>query len=163
MKQLSSPYQPDVSSIPPQQIHSWKFFFQKHWYKTYPWLHYEQSTQAVLCFSCAKASAFGLLDSVRCTESSFLLSGYTNWKKAVGKNGRFEGHQSSKCHSVAIQALHDLLQSTPVTNMLLQQLSFDQDLARKCLHSIVTTAMFLARQDWRFVVTRKQTATSCNC
>jgi len=144
------PYQPDVSVIPPQHLRSRKVYFQQHWFQKYPWLHYDASKKAVLCFTCASASAHDLLKNVPCLEPNFIQSGYTNWKKATGSNGRFENHQSSNCHVFASKSLHCLQQSTPVVTQLSQQLSVEQHVAQKCLRVLFTTAGYLARQGLAF-------------
>ena len=50
------------------------------------------------------------------------------------------------CHTIALQALHNLHQATPVATLLSQQLSADSTVAQKCLHVIFTTTGYLARQ-----------------
>jgi hypothetical protein len=120
--EFETPYHPDVSIIKPQQLLSRKVHFQQHWFQTYPWLHFDAEKKVIICFTCAKASARGLLRNVKSIEPNFIKTGYTNWKKATGRDGRFDSHQASKCHIVATQSLHNLQQSTPVATLLSQQL-----------------------------------------
>jgi hypothetical protein len=132
---FDTPYHPDASSIPPQKIRNRRFLFQQHWFKCYPWLHYDADKKAVLCFTCAKASACDLLKTIKCMEPNFIKTGYTNWKKATGRDGRFETHQASNCHMFASRALQNLQEATPVATLLSQQLSAEQNVAqngRKC-------------------------------
>ena len=93
-----------------------------------------------------RASAANLLQSVKCSEPVFMETGYSNWRKAAGRTGRFESHQTSTCHILATKALYNLQQSKPVTTLLSQQISADQNIAQKCLKVIFTTIGYLARQ-----------------
>jgi hypothetical protein len=104
------------------------------------------SKKSVVCFTCATAAAHNLLDSVNFIEPAFISTGYRNWKKASGNNGRFQLHQVSLCHRVATNALADLKHNTPITTQLSKQLSSEQVVARKCLKILFTTVGFLARQ-----------------
>jgi len=135
-----------VSIIPPQHLRSRKYYFQQHWFQSYPWLHYDAQKKVILCYTCAKASSCDLLRNVKYAEPNFIATGYSNWKKATGRNGRFDGHQASSCHIAASEALHNLQQSTPVATLLSQQLSSEQNDAQKCLRVLFTTAGYLARQ-----------------
>src|SRR6185436_6679438 len=78
-------------------------------------------------------------------ENTFLTSGYANWKNAIGRNGGFEMHQKTNCHTVATQALQNL-RSTAVSSLLSHQISLEQATARKCLTAVVTSIVFVARQ-----------------
>lgn len=147
---FEKPFHPSASAIPPQQLRTRKIFFQQHWFQTYPWLHYDAGRKVVLCFTCAKASAHDLLKTVKCTEPNFIETGYTNWKKATGRHGRFESHQASNCHMFASQALHNLQEAKPIATLLSQQLSAEQTVAQKCLRVLFTTAGYLARQGLAF-------------
>ena len=104
-------------------------------------MHYDTSKKSVLCFTCSKASALGLLNKAKHIEK-----GYCNWKKAGGKCGIFQTHNDSKCHAFAVQALHHRQLSTPVSGLLSRQLFAEQVNAQKCLHVIFTSIVYLARQ-----------------
>ena len=141
-----SAYQPQNSKliIPPQLLKSRKIYFQQHWYAEYPWLHYDSTTKSILCFNCAKSSSLGLLCGVKCAEPCFISTGFNNWKKATGKDGRFASH--STCHKAAVQAPENLQRPKNVSTMLSQQLSEEQNTAQKCLKVIFSTVRYLARQ-----------------
>jgi Domain of unknown function (DUF4371) len=146
IRALEEPCHPDVSKIPPLITNNRKFYFQKEWFKTHPWLHFDPSSKGMLCFHCAKASAFELLSSVKRGDDSFITTGFTNWKKGYGQESRFKVHESSNCHSFACEALHNMLKAMPVANMLNKQLTSDQAVARKSLNAIFTTVQYLGRQ-----------------
>ena len=46
-------------------------------------------------------SANIILFVVGCSETAFVKDGYRNWKKAVGKEGKFERHSQSRMHSLS--------------------------------------------------------------
>jgi len=52
--------------------------FQAKWYETFPWLHYVRDISAVICFTCAKAEASGLLNLER-PQAAFTTAGFSNW------------------------------------------------------------------------------------
>ena len=77
--------------------------FCASWYKKYPWLHYQEANDSVLCFYCLVAEKRGLGSSVvvrnKSAEDVFVTTGFSNWKKALE---RFEKHQSSLSHRDAM-------------------------------------------------------------
>lgn len=79
--------------------------FQPCWFKQYQWLHYEESLQGVVCFSCAKAHSGGLLDLAKCAETTFISTGFTNWKGALDK---FKLHEKSITHRHSVSQLSQL-------------------------------------------------------
>ena len=92
------PNQPAVDTIRPKEKKNQKVYFQSKWFKTYPWLHYDEEKGGVLCFECSRAEANGILNLIKVKEPTFIDSGFSNWKKATQ---RFESHQSSECHRFA--------------------------------------------------------------
>ena len=61
----------------------------------WPWLHYCEGSDSVLCFTCMKANSEKKLQWSLNAESAFITVGFTNWKKA---SERFINHETSKCH-----------------------------------------------------------------
>eukprot|EP00731_Ephydatia_muelleri_P012082 Em0006g976a len=87
--------------------------FSVHWYEKYPWLHYLDNEDAVLCFYCAtavkcKMPLTGYVDSV------FTKCGFNNWKKAIDKFAKHEKSESH-CHAVSIKVAK-LILVMPATN-----------------------------------------------
>ena len=87
--------------------------FSVHWYEKYPWLHYLDNEDAVLCFYCATA--------VKCkmpltgyVDSMFTKCGFNNWKKAIDKFAKHEKSESH-CHAVSIKVAK-LILVMPATN-----------------------------------------------
>ena len=72
--------------------------FNKEWYKTYHWLEYSRKDNAIYCQPCR---FFGIGTSV------FVKTGFSNWKKATGKDGALLKHQRSVSHRNAIVAFRE--------------------------------------------------------
>jgi Domain of unknown function (DUF4371)/hAT family C-terminal dimerisation region len=144
------PFQPNATAIVHQQLKLKKLYFQQSWFEKYPWLHYDAKLKAVLCFYCSEGNAADLLGSTKCAETTFITSGFSNWKKATGSSGRFELHQSSHCHRVAQQALVDKCMTVPVSKLLSKQLDLEQVTAQKCLRVLFTTCQYLLQQGLSF-------------
>ena len=95
----SSTEQTLIPESPNQQVFTfpqWMFGSQQRsfcssWYNKYPWLHYLESTDSVLCFYCMVADRRGL-PVTKNKDEAFCKAGFTNWKKALEK---FEKHQNT--------------------------------------------------------------------
>ena len=96
--EYSKPNHPDVKEIPALKRRTQAVRFQKKWFDSYPWLHYQPSLQGVSCWTCIKAKGMGLLRSNSKKDPAFLSKGFRNWKKATKT---FEGHQVSDTHRTA--------------------------------------------------------------
>lgn len=57
--------------------------FQPSWFSKWPWLHYLEERDAVLCHTCARASSEGKLQTSSNADPSFVDRGFTNWKDAT--------------------------------------------------------------------------------
>jgi len=124
--------------------------FQKSWYKQYRWIHYDETIKGVLCFTCIQAESLRLSDLSRKTEPTFIKNGFRNWKKA---QERFLQHHRSASHRFAEEqlGLHVAASKHPTINaQLCQQKKAEQTVACKCMHAIMSTAKFLARQGLPF-------------
>ena len=94
----SQPNHPDVNEIPALKRRTQAVRFQKKWFDSYRWLHYQPSRQGVLCWTCIKAEGMGLLRSNSNKDPAFLSKSFKNWKKTTKT---FEGHQVSDAHRTA--------------------------------------------------------------
>ena len=84
--------------FPTRTFGSQKRGFCATWYQNYPWLHYIQEDDGVLCFYCAPAiqnrmPVMGYIDSM------FSITGFSNWQKAISK---FNKHAQSANHRHAV-------------------------------------------------------------
>ena len=137
------PHQPVHYVYPKKKMGSQMRSFQAHWFKEFPWLHYNEQNDCVLCFVCAQQNAKSNLRSLRHKEAVFTGTGYSNWKKA---RCRFKEHQESECHKLAfefqiIPETHgNILELT--SNAAMQQMEKN----RRCLIKIIESLQFLARQ-----------------
>uniref|UniRef100_A0AAX7VMJ6 TTF-type domain-containing protein n=1 Tax=Astatotilapia calliptera TaxID=8154 RepID=A0AAX7VMJ6_ASTCA len=84
----------------PRTVHGEKRrAFSKTWYSQHKWLEYSQSRDSVYCFACRH---FSLPNA---SETPFTShEGYSNWKKAMYKDGGFKGHEKSEGHTNAMYA-----------------------------------------------------------
>ena len=73
--------------------------FVSGWFKEYPWLTMCISKNSVLCMYCKSAAKHGLLQFSHNSNSSFVKSGFSNWKKAKEK---FNNHALSLVHKEAL-------------------------------------------------------------
>ena len=118
--------------------------FQPSWFTRWPWLHYLESEDAVLCHTCACANSEGKLQWSSNAESSFITKGFTNWKDATVKFGL---HDSSKCHKEAVLKMLTLPSTTvSVADMLSEQNKREKRDRRHCFLKVLTSLKFLARQ-----------------
>lgn len=117
--------------------------FQPCWFKQYQWLHYEESLQGVVCFSCAKAHSGGLLDLAKCAETTFISTGFTNWKRALDK---FKLHEKSITHRHSVSQLSQLRLQGSINGQLSKQILDAQQVARKGIMAVMTTMQYLAGQ-----------------
>jgi len=83
---------------------------------------------------------------VKYSEPCFISTGFNNWKKAIGDDGRFVKRQESTCHTTASMALQNLQTAKSVSTLLSIQVSENQRSAHKCLRLVFTTVGYLARQ-----------------
>ena len=67
--------------------------FQLDLYRRYPWLHYSVEKDAAFCFYCCKY--LETHDISEQGELAFIVTGFRNWKKALGGKKGFAKHQSS--------------------------------------------------------------------
>ena len=83
--------------------------FQSVWFNKYPWLHYIENDDAVLCITCAQASAQKKLQWSSSSDLAFISKGFTNWKDATVK---FSIHEASKCHKESVLKMVTLPSTT---------------------------------------------------
>ncbi len=118
--------------------------FQSSWFGRWPWIHYMEATDSVVCIICARASREGKLQWSTNADSAFITKGFCNWKDGTVK---FNIHDSSKCHKEAVLKMNILPSTTPnVAECLSQQLKKDKLDRRQCFLKILSNLKFLARQ-----------------
>lgn len=117
------------------------------WFKTWTWLHYNETQDAVLCFTCTSAIARNLLPSrEKRSETKFTEVGFRTWKKGPEK---FRDHEKSEFHLMAVEKI--VASQQPGRAVLLSiQLQRQQEDARKVLSVIFSSAKYLAGQGFPF-------------
>lgn len=114
-----------------------KGVFSDNWYQSYPWLHYVQENDTVLCFYCATAVQRKLQLGGH-VETSFTEIGFSNWQKALHK---FSKHEQSACHRPANMISKT---SKAVDEILCTSLAKEKADNRKAMLTIISTIRFLA-------------------
>jgi hypothetical protein len=76
--------------------------FSPLWFDTYPWLEYPIERDAVYCYPCH----FFTYGQQRC-DNPFVITGFSNWKKAVGRDGKLEKHHTSEKNQQAMSSWSD--------------------------------------------------------
>ena len=85
----SVPYQPrDVGCIPVQRLAKRTLSFQRTWFESYPWLHFDADLGGVFCFTCAKAANLDLAGMARCSEDTFISKGFFSTGRRQLRNSK---------------------------------------------------------------------------
>jgi len=136
-----APHQPS-SILKSRKIGNRDRQFLTSWYKTYPWLDYDQESDRAFCSDCKQAVQLGLLKSSSLTEVAFVETGFASWNKT----GRFMLHQQSDVHNRAAFALSHHRKGQSVVTLLQDKHEADNYVARDNLRTIATTVRYLAQQ-----------------
>lgn len=138
-----SPHQPVLLSFPLRKFGDQQRAFSASWYHKYPWLHYQEGNDNVLCFYCMVADKRGL--PVSCNKDDALSkTGFNNWKKALE---RFEKHQNTTSHRDAVDLVVKIPSTTKdVGEMLSAGLASQKAESRKVLLTILSSIRYLGRQ-----------------
>jgi len=112
-----APAQPRLSRYPTKVQVKAKRSFHSAWYTGNNWLEYSQQEDAAFCYPCRHFTLPGSNP-----DKAFTAVGYSNWKKAMFKDGGFSSHCKSDCHVEAYVAWreYDKKDSRP---SILQQLN----------------------------------------
>ena len=117
--------------------------FQRSWFKTWSWLHYDEATDASFCYYCGKADQEGKLRATN-KDLAFITKGFTNWKDATDC---FRRHEKSKCHLESLELMVELPSSVQdIGEVLSTAHAHGKSTNRKVLLKILQNVQFLARQ-----------------
>ncbi len=118
--------------------------FQPLWFDKWPWLHYLENQDTVLCFTCAQANQQDKIQWSSNADKSFISKGFYNWKDATVK---FVQHLASSCHKEAVLKMITMpASSMNVAESLSAQLAKEKLDHRQCFLMILSNIRFLARQ-----------------
>ena len=141
------PHQPKDLKFPQRNFCKTKVVkrsFQPSWYTKWPWIHYNQNDDTVMCFICAQAAAQKKLLSSSHADLAFKSSGFYNWKDATVK---FTQHAASKCHQEAVLKVITLPStSRDIAECMSAQVTVERLDRRQCFLKILSNIRFLARQ-----------------
>ena len=141
---FSHPFQPKNYAFPKKKFGMQNRSFQPTWFEQFPWLHYNEQKDSVLCFICAKQNDKGNLRTETKKEYSFITEGFSNWKKALA---RFKEHESSDCHKTSF----DYEVKFPKTCGDVFEMASEQNRKtmqgnRRCLIKIIENLQYFCRQ-----------------
>lgn len=141
---FDKPYQPTDFKFPKRKFAgSNDRAFKSDWFNEFKWLHYDEKTDTVLCFICAKQNSKGNLKSATKKEEIFITKGFSNWKKALDK---FQAHQSSNCHLTAFDYQVNIPQCGNVLELTNEQRKKTMETNRRYLMKIVENLQYFCRQ-----------------
>ena len=144
----SEPHQPQSFSFPKRQFRKAKRSCQASWFKRWPWLHYLEDQDDILCFICVRASSEKKLNWSNNAEAAFISEGFSNWKKNTIK---FSSHEGSRCHKEAVLKLISLPSTMKdIGESLSQQHMKEKMERRQWFLKILSNSRFLARQGLAF-------------
>ena len=129
------PYQPNPFHFPKREFgrppHVTRRLFQLSWFAKWTWLHYNEEEDAAYCFYCIKAFQQNKLHGISNIESTYISTGYKNWKEATT---RFPMHDSSRCHKDAMLKMVTLPATTcDIGETLSQQHRDEKQSNRQCM------------------------------
>ena len=111
--------------------------FQAGWFQRFPWIHYVETTDCALCFTCCKATKQGKVRVTGVTEDTFLVKGFTNWKDATRVLSK---HEASDFHKQAVAAMNNQVDVGEI------QHAKEKEINREYLLNILSIIRLLARQ-----------------
>lgn len=141
----SSPHQPQTCNFPQRVFGTKKYRFQASWFQRWPWLHYIENSDAVLCHVCTKANNLELPLTEK-GDPAFTTTGYTGWKKATESGKGFAKHENSTFHKNALSLLTEAEKSKDIAEQLCSQYEAEKITRRNNLIKILSSVRFLARQ-----------------
>ena len=115
---------------------------QDIYFRSWPWLTYEESEDKVYCFTCITAARQHQVLHKR-GDPAFVRNGFSNWKDATVS---FRKHEASAVHTDAVQATLAPKTCPDVAEMLSSELARQKADNRQCLLKILSNLRFLARQ-----------------
>ena len=91
-----TPHQPCDFNFPQREFGKKKYRVQA-WFRRWPWLHYIEDNDIVLCHTWARTTAMEL-PSTQKGVLSFVETGFSGWKKANESENGFTKHKKSTFH-----------------------------------------------------------------
>ena len=115
--------------FPPHTFGKQRRSFCSSWYLKYPWLHYQEASDSVLCFHCHVAEKQHLLLTLS-KDDAFTTIGFSNWKKAIE---RFNKHEKVISHRQAVELVEKIPHTTKnIGDLLLALIHSRRQKTEKC-------------------------------
>lgn len=143
---LAKPHQPTNYKFPKRKIGQWHRSFQPKRFNDFPWLHYNEQNDSVICFTCSEQEKQGKLANAKNKERAFIYckEGFSNWKEAIQ---RFQEHTKSDCHVIATEYhIGGIASSGNVMEMYNVGAKKTMEENRRCFLKIIESLRFLSRQ-----------------
>ena len=130
-------------SFPLHEFGKQRRSFCSSWYSKYPWLHYQEGNDTVLCFYCLVAHKRSL-QITQTKDEAFGSSGFSNRKKALE---RFEKHQSTIAHREAVELVKTIPNTAKDVGEMLSGAHAQQKVENwEMLQIILSSIRYLGRQ-----------------
>ncbi|XP_071810718.1 zinc finger MYM-type protein 1-like [Apostichopus japonicus] len=121
-----------------------QYSFQPSWFRTYKWLHYDESRDMAFCHTCIQAHNRKIrLISGGNVDLAFISTGFRNWKDATR---RFRAHQETTHKDAVMMSVTLPKTTTDVGESLSSQLVKEKKERREIFLKIISNIRFLARQ-----------------
>jgi hypothetical protein len=92
-----------------------KYSYQKNWEKMYDWLYLNEEKGGAFCKVCEKFQSHNQ-GALQKSQGVFIITPFTNFRKAAGKTGKLLKHATSENHTkaVALNKIFLLGKSKPI-------------------------------------------------
>ena len=141
---LSTPFQPKNFKFRKKAYGKQLRSFQSSWLDLFPWIHYNEANDSVLCFICAKQNAKNYLLSATKKEQAFISDGYI----LTGKK-HSQGLKSTNVLSVtSCQLTTKLISLRPIvifTKYLMNKQKKVLKSNRRCFIKIIECLKYMSR------------------
>ena len=82
---ITEPFQPADFNFPKKHCGKQNRAFQSKWLSEFPWVHYNEQSNSVLCFIFMQQNAKSNLRAARSKEVCFISKGFSNWETALSR------------------------------------------------------------------------------
>lgn len=143
---VEGPKQPHLKVFPRTLQGERRRSFNKEWYSLNKWLEYSQSKDSAYCYACRHFSLPSSGDSAFTS-----VDGFSNWKKAMYKDGGFASHAKSEPHVHAMLAWAEYEKATASHSSLSASLNAEYEKIvrenREYIKTIAETLLLTATQN----------------
>lgn len=142
---IGKPHQPRNFSFPKKKIGQWNRSFKANWFNDFPWLHYVEESDSVICYVCAHQNKQGNLSTAKNKEFTFIKGGYSNWKMLLPAFKSTRSPIVTFWHACEHQ-VGVIASSRNINDMCTNAADTTMKQNRTCFIKIIESVRFLARQ-----------------